>query len=240
MNPVPILFDADGRAIAPEVVRGVIQRFPDAYKKSTQDVIQESQQMGNNGQHFIYCAKRILSSFGMTRGGLFRRANLEDQLQLCWGAVGPALLRINRSVLDSGLSRDRYLLELGQQERERLISDIWATTKQLLPFTMGDTSYGLVAGSKILFSVLPEIVLPIDNAQWLRVFKTVDLGDVIRHMALDIQRWEAITGSRLNELDRSGKLTTLPSLYNVMAMDARPKQEKGSGRSSTAEDKEEG
>jgi len=44
---------------------------------------------------------------------------------------------------------------------------------------------------------------------------------VIMWMATDILRWENITGKRLNELDESGRLSTLPSVYNVMAMAAR-------------------
>ena len=87
---------------------------------------------------------------------------------------------------------------------------------------MGKTSYGLVGASKILFSVLPEIVLPIDNNEWLHVFKTVDLGDVINYMISDIQNWESMTGCYFNNMDNSNRLTTLPSVYNVMAMYARP------------------
>jgi len=87
---------------------------------------------------------------------------------------------------------------------------------------MGETTYGLVGASKILFAVLPEIVLPIDNSQWLHVFKTVDIGDVIKGMAYEIRYWESKTGKKLNETDRSRQLTTLPSVYNVMAMAARP------------------
>jgi hypothetical protein len=91
---------------------------------------------------------------------------------------------------------------------------------------MGKTSYGLVGASKLLFAVLPEIVLPVDNIQWLNVFKTVDLGDIINRMVFDIQHWEKVTGQKLNEMDYSTKLTTLPSVYNVMAMAARPNQAK--------------
>jgi hypothetical protein len=87
---------------------------------------------------------------------------------------------------------------------------------------MGRTSWGLVGASKILFSVLPEIVLPVDNSMWLNVFKTVDLGDVIKGMALDIQEWEKAQGVRLNELYPEQRLITLPSAYNAMAMAARP------------------
>ena len=42
-------------------------------------------------------------------------------------------------------------------------------------------------------------------------------------MVSDIQKWEGSTGVKLNELDESKRLTTLPSVYNVMAMRARPK-----------------
>ena len=64
----------------------------------------------------------------------------------------------------------------------------------------------------------------VDNSQWLQLFKTVDLGDVIKRMVLDIQHWENATGNKLNEMDTSKKLTTLPSVYNVMTMAARPEK----------------
>jgi hypothetical protein len=70
--------------------------------------------------------------------------------------------------------------------------------------------------------VLPEIVLPIDNYMWLKMFKTVDIGDIIEGMVLDIQQWENVTEEKLNKMDE--RLTTLPSAYNVMAMNARPKK----------------
>ena len=133
------------------------------------------------------------------------------------------LIEIRKSVVKSGYPRSRFLLQLNQTEREKLISEIWLISKRLLPFTMGKTSYGLVGASKILFSVLPEIVLPVDNQEWLNVFKTVDIGDVINRMVCDIQKWEKETKKKFNELDSSKKLTTLPSVYNVMAMDAKPK-----------------
>jgi hypothetical protein len=157
----------------------------------------------------------------MTRRGPFHK-NCSERLRGCWDAVGADLIEINNSVRKSGLPRDRYLLELSDRDRHGLTSKIWQITKKLLPFTMGKTSYGLVGASKILFSVLPEIVLPIDNNEWLHVFKTVDIGDVLNRMVSDIQEWEAITGSQLNDLDHSKRLTTLPSVYNVMAMLARP------------------
>ena len=86
---------------------------------------------------------------------------------------------------------------------------------------MGKNSFGLVGASKILFSVLHEIVLPVDNAEWLTVFKTVDIADIINLMADEILAWELKTGQQLQQCDYN-EITTLPSIYNVMAMKARP------------------
>ena len=217
-----ILFNSEGIAIHPQKIHYEIEHFGNSYINATYKVIQDSKELDVDGKVFIKCASLILSSFGMTRSGPFKKGRNKNILLDCWSKVGVSLINLKLSILQSGLSRDRFLLELDQNKREKLIAEIWLIMKKLLPFTMGITTFGLVGASKILFSVLPEIVLPIDNSQWLNVFKTVDIGDVIKWMVFDIQRWESITGQRLNEIDYSNKLTTLPSVYNVMAMAARP------------------
>ena len=221
MRSERILFTSDNRAITPKKVRDTIARFGDSYMNSTCQIIQDSKELDIDGKVFIKCASLILSSFGMTRSGPFKKGMNKNILLDCWSKVGSSIIEIQNSVLKSSCSRDRLLLELDQQQLEELIANIWIIMKKLLPFTMGKTTYGLVGASKILFAVLPEIVLPIDNSQWLHVFKTVDIGDVIRRMVFDIQRWESITGERFNEIDYSRRLTTLPSVYNIMAMAAR-------------------
>jgi len=221
MSLSEILLDEKGQAICPTEISERIDAFGDSYKDAIKEVINNSKVLDKDGEVFIRCASRILSNFGMTRSGPFH-GNYDERLRSCWNAVGANLKGINDSVLKSGLPRDRYILELGGREREGLIAEIWVITKKLLPFTMGKTTHGLVGASKILFSVLPEIVLPIDNAGWLHVFKTVDIGDVLHRMVSDIQEWEGIRGRQLNDLDRSKRLTTLPSVYNVMVMHARP------------------
>ena len=223
MSRIEILMDAEGQAISPIEISEKIEAFEESYKDAIKEIINYSKDLDNDGEVFIKCASRILSNFGMTRSGPFHGNIIDETLHCCWNAVGANLKEINNSVCKSGLPRDRYILELSVQEREGLIAEIWLITKKLLPFTMGKTTYGLVGASKILFSVLPEIVLPVDNAEWLRVFETVDIGDVLHRMVFDIQKWEGITGSQFNNLDQSKRLTTLPSVYNVMAMDARPK-----------------
>lgn len=194
------------------------------YKNAVPEIIENSKELDKNGKVFIECANRILKDFKMTRSGKFKGKNIKKILQICWNEVGDQVFEIHDSVIKSGHNRDRFLLELSETQREALINKIWMMTKQLLPITMGKTSYGLVGASKVLFSVLPEVVLPVDNSQWLHVFKTVDLGDVLRIMVSDIQRWEKATRTKLNEVDRSKQITTLPSVYNVMAMAARPKR----------------
>ena len=221
MSPSDILFDAKGQAIEPDKISESIIAFGNSYNDAVKQTIDDSKDLDDGGVVFIRCASRILSNFKMRRRGVFH-GNSDEILRSCWNAVGTNLIGINNSVRKSGLLRDRYILELAVREREELIEEVWQITKRLLPFTMGETSYGLVGASKILFSVLPEIVLPIDNAEWLHVFKTVDIGDVLHRMVSDIQEWEGITGRQLNDLDDSRRLTTLPSVYNVMAMAARP------------------
>jgi hypothetical protein len=223
MNSYKLLFDSDGKAKTPTEVKNKIAHF--GYTAASFNTICDSKELDREGKVFIKCAARILSSFGMTRSGPFKDIKHKAILQDCWNAMGDRIWEIHNSIHKSGYSRDRYLLEIGDMECEELIAKIWSITKQLLPFTMGRTSYGLVGASKILFAVLPEIVLPVDNAMCLKLFKTVDLGDVLRSMVMEIQRWEKETGEKLNEMDPQKRLTTLPSVYNVMAMDARLKKD---------------
>lgn len=223
-----ILFNSPGEPKSPDEISRRIDTFE--YNNAVGEVIRYSRELDRDGRIFVKCTARILSNFRMTRTGPFKGVKInkngsvdcKEILLACWGCIGGSLIEIRNAIPRSGYARDRYLVELGESDRAELIAKIWCLTKQLLPFTMGGTTYGLVGASKILFAVLPEIVLPVDNKQWLSVFKTVDLGDVIHGMTSEIQRWESNTGKRLNEMDRSGRLITLPSVYNVMAMAARP------------------
>lgn len=216
-----ILFDKNDLALSSDHIINLIKSFGESYIDTTMYIIRTSRVLDPEGDVFCNCASRILSNFGMKRRGPFHGESKEKLLD-CWQKIGPTLLDINHLVRNSGISRDRFLLDFSASQLDDVISKIWLMTKELLPYTMGAYSYGLVGASKILFSVLPELVLPTDNTQWTRLFKTVDLGDVIRFMAKDIQKWEANTNNRLNNLDPSRRLSTLPSVYNVIAMAARP------------------
>lgn len=107
-------------------------------------------------------------------------------------------------------------------ERNTVAAELWKMFKALLPVCMGKQSMGLVGASKVLFAVLPEVALPVDNAEWRHVFKTVDFGDVVLQMSAEIDKWEKEIGTHLDQCDPNEALT-LPGVYNVMAMKAKPK-----------------
>ena len=92
---------------------------------------------------------------------------------------------------------------------------------RLSPVCWTENSFGLVGASKVLFAVLPEVALPVDNAEWKKVFRTIDYRDIITTMTEEIVEWEKNTRTRLNACD-PGDCLTLPAIYNVMAMEARP------------------
>jgi len=218
-----VLFDKENLALSPDDIIKQINHFGKSYKDTINEIIHKSKILDTKGKIFIQCASILLKNFKMTRRGVFHE-NLEETLYGCWEKIGKSIIEIKNNINISGLSRDRYLLDISFGEREKLIIKIWEMTKSILPCTMSSHSYGLVGASKILFSVLPEIVLPIDNSQWKQLFKTVDLGDVIRFMVRDIQKWERISERKLNTLDPLNQLTTLPSVYNVVAMNAKTKK----------------
>ena len=155
-----ILFTTEGKAKTPDEIHERVVHFK--YTDATHRIIQESKVLDRKGEIFFKCADFILLNFGMTRSGRFKEYEKRKEILFnCWEEVGDRLMMIHDSVIKSGLSRDRYILELNKHKREVLIADIWFITKRILPFTMSNYSYGLVGASKILFSVLPEIVLPI-------------------------------------------------------------------------------
>ena len=164
MSYYNILFGKDGNPIAPNKISKKIDGF--GYNLATCQIIQDSKKLDRSGEVFLKCTARILSNFGMTRSGPFKGVRIDENgnvsgkeiLLNCWNAIGGQLIQIRSSIPKSGYPRDRYLLELDELKREGLISKIWSVTKQLLPFTMSKTSYGLVGASKILFSVLTSLV----------------------------------------------------------------------------------
>jgi hypothetical protein len=225
-----ILFNGN-EAISPEEISNCIEKFGDSYTKAVTKIIRSTDSLDLNIDIFIKNSAILLNSFGMARSGSFQGIKYyqgkvrgpKNKLKACWDGINGDLLLARKILNGQNLNpRSRALVLLEKDSRTEVVSYIWSCFKKLLPITMGKTSYGLVGASKILFSVLPEIALPVDNTEWITVFKTVDFGDVIHTMADEITAWEEITGEQLQTCDYSEN-TTLPAVYNVMAMEARPK-----------------
>jgi len=225
-----ILFKNNGKPYSSANIRNKIDEFGNSYNNAVEEIIGLSKTLDQEGAVFIRCAARILTNFKMTRRGPFEGVKISKEghvtggriLKKCWDEIGKEIFEIKSQIITAEPEQQgRFLLNLSEKDREKVIQRIWASTKKLLSHTMGETTYGLVGASKILFSVLPEIVLPVDNKQWIQVFRTVDLGDVIKKMTNEIELWEKNTGERLDLIDKQQRLTTLPSVYNVMAMEAR-------------------
>lgn len=138
-----ILFDAAHNAIKPDEISQRIDDFE--YNDAVEKTIQDSKDLDRAGEVFVRCTARILSNFRMARSGPFKgvgidvdgHVNREEILRDCWKEVGDHLIEIHDSVLESGYSRDRYLLELSEPEREKLVVRIWSVTKQTSTFYDG-------------------------------------------------------------------------------------------------------
>ena len=223
-----ILFNNDGRPYKKSYITRCILNFGSSYNETVYFIIRNTAQGITEDIFKVNCA-RLLSNFKMTRQGPFKgikwnESNIVDpkeKLARCWQEIGEDLFSL-RQTMDkiNSETRGRFLVNIDFQELTDLIHPVWQVFKKILPISMGKSTMGLVGASKILFASLPEIALPVDNQQWLNLFKTVDYGDIILRMAGEISEWEKQTGENLDSCD-SNTYVTLPSVYNVMAMNAR-------------------
>ena len=217
------------QAFRSEEIKCCIDTFGRGYNDAVREIIKNSIDLTE--ETFMWNSARILNSFGMVRSGPFKGVKIikgkdyddpNGNLKRCWEETKTDLFAIKKILNKAACQpRERTLMLLNESTRAGVIALIWQVCKKMLPTTMGKTSYGLVGASKILFSVFPEIVLPVDNAEWRQVFQTVDLGDVINVMVDEINDWENVTGRQLEKCDSGIPQLTLPGVFNVMAMNAR-------------------
>ena len=224
-----ILFNKKGKPIKPGAISLAISNFGNSYNETVQDIIVHSRN-GVDRKIFFENVAKLMSNFKMTRQGPFKGIYYTDgkvidpngQIAACWKGVGDSAIKL-REFLDEKRtgSRARVLVEMSHSAQKEVASELWNMFKRLVSLCMGKYTLGLVAASKVLFSVFPEVAQPIDNAEWRNVFKTIDYGDIILLMASEIAEWEQRSETHLESCDPH-KITTLPSVYNVMAMKARP------------------
>jgi len=224
-----ILFDQSGNPFSHIEIKNTIDDFSASYTATIYHITRRSQHALTQ-PIFFENVSQLMTNFKMTRKGLFhgiRYLNgvVQDpngQIAACWSLIGADAINLKNYLLQQNVSnRNRILVELLSTARNKVVCDLWTMFKKLLSVCMSDGSYGLVAASKIMFSIFPEIALPIDNVQWKSLFKTVDYSDVTTLMTDEIITWERQTGQLLDSCDSTGN-STLTSIYNVMAMKARP------------------
>jgi hypothetical protein len=217
--------------IPPEDVSRAVSDFGDSYAQTVQKIIRNTDCPDLDKALFLKNCAILLTNFKMTRAGPFKGIRVDDskakvldrknKLEDAWNRIGKDLVSLKAFLSRADLKpRSRTLLLLDEASKEDVVGELWSIFKKLLPITMSSNSYGLVGASKIFFSLFPEVALPIDNAEWKTAFKTVDFGDVIYLVADEINEWEKITREPLDNGDKNGP-TTLPAVYNVMAMSAR-------------------
>ena len=178
------LFDGQGNPVVPDAIRQSIVRFGNSYNQVVCEIIENSD---NRLDKDVFCRNvaTLIPNFKMTRKGPFEGIKIHEGkvqdprgiIAGCWKEVGNKAMSL-RDVLDSqNKGRVRVLVEVPPQAKEEIAAKLWVMFKQVVPICMGQYTFGLVGASKILFAILPEVALPIDNNQWLNVFRTIDYGD---------------------------------------------------------------
>lgn len=223
-----ILFDKKGNPIPRKHIETCVREFGQGYRRTVQDIIARSQP-GIMRDIFFHNVAQLMPNFKMTRRGCFKGVKYHQgfvqdpngQIATCWAACGKDVKKIRAFLTPQNISRGRIIVDMTPTSRGQVINDLRRTFNMLIPVCLGKVSNGLVAASKVLFAALPEIAMPIDTIQWRKLFQTSDYGDIITLMADEIITWEKKTGHLLDSCDPSPD-ATLPTVYNVMAMKARP------------------
>lgn len=223
-----VLFDNSGNPHPKAYIEKFLEKFGRSYSLTVQEIIGATHDRIDKGI-FLNNAAKLMSNFKMTRRGpfkgvrVFNRKGFDNDrgiLSESWKAIGESVLDLKKFLISRpNATRERVLVEISEVERKQVAGKLWYMFKQLLPLCMSETSLGLVGASKLLFSVFPEVALPVDNNQWRKLFQTVDYSDVICLMANEVIEWERLLGQKIDACDRN--ISTLPSIYNVMAMGAR-------------------
>jgi len=239
MKPFSILFHENGDPIDCRCINRFLSAFPRAYWKVAREIIKKTE--GSLDEKvFEFNVGKLLPSFKMTRAGAFQGIKIGDgrligdkfqAVHSCWKSIEEELGNLKEYVSERARTSDtrsRVLVELSPESEEHVIeatSRIFESLEGLRVKNKrgGYSRVGHVAASKILFSALPEIALPVDTSEWKHVFQTKIYGEVLQTMTKEIKEWEKMSnGKKLDELDEQ-PITTLPAIYNVLAMAARPR-----------------
>lgn len=228
MEPFKVLFHKSGNPIDIASIKLLISDFSESYNKVVKIIVANSITL--NRDTFRFNVATLMPSFGMTRRGAFYGLKIVDgvirdpnhALDICWTQVSRELQNLKKHISENTSNRrSRAILELSPESRNYVIGKASELFEKLKWTSVNGSDVGRVGASKILFAVLPEIALPIDTAEWDYVFRTDNYGKVLSTMIDEVNEWEGKSQTPFESLDSPP--TTIQSIYNVMAMAARPK-----------------
>lgn len=228
MESFKVLFHKNGNPIGVPRIKRLLSEFGESYDKVVKKIITDS--ITVNRDTFRSNVATLMPPFNMTRRGAFHGLKIvggtirdpNRALDICWTQVDGKLQDLKKYIGENTSGqKSRAILELSQKSRNHVIGKVSELFEKLKWTSVNGSDVGRVGASKTLFSVLPEIALPVDNAEWDHVFRTDNYGGVLSTMIDEINEWEAKSQTPFESVDSPP--TTIPSIYNVMAMAARPK-----------------
>ena len=220
-----VLFEPSGNPYSSIYISYCVAARERHYCQAIQEITTTTENLIDFGV-FSKNAVRLLVSSKMTRRGPFQGVRLvqgeihdpEAMLYRVWDIIGKPSVEVKSLLLDAGIqNRSRIMIEMPEPIMDTIVESLWKMFKRLLPLCLGVNTLGLTAASKILFSIFPEIALPVQKSHWKDLFQTVDYTDIIYLMRAEISEWEKRSQKRLNECDPLGSFT-LPVFYNAAAM----------------------
>ena len=230
LKPFKILFDTNGKPVSTSQIKRLVLNFSDSYTHVVKKIIAKS---ALNKDLFRFNVATLMPPFGMTRVGAFNGLKIVNDviqdpkgvLDVCWSQTSEKMLDLKNYIIGNTSTMTRAILELSQESQNQTIVKLAELFKTLKWISVNGSDIGPVGASKILFAVFPELALPVDNAEWKQVFRTDNYEIVLRTMINEVTEWESKMRTRFETLDSPP--TTVPSIYNVMAMEARPKKKTG-------------
>jgi hypothetical protein len=223
--PMKVLFEPSGKPRSSIYISYCVAMRERHYSQAIQEITKGTENLIDFGV-FSRNAVSLLVSSKMTRRGPFQGVRIvqekihdpEAMLDRVWDIIGKPSVELKSLLLDAGIqNRSRTMIEMPEPIMDRIVESLWKMFKRLLPLCLGVNTLGLAAASKILFSIFPEIALPVEKSQWKDLFQTVDYSDIIYLMRAEISEWEKRCQKRLNDCDPIGSFT-LPVIYNAAAM----------------------
>jgi hypothetical protein len=228
-RPFRILFyEEDGNPLDYRCIERFIKAFPKSYQNVVEKIVVRSERLDKRA--FGYNLAELMPSFKMTRAGAFHGLRIVEKrmvtdpnnvIGLCWDQIGEELQELKGYIeANASCPRSRVITDLPPKSRDHIIDVTAGLFEKLNNVCIKSSRVGRVGASKVLFTALPEIALPVDNLEWKQVFKTDRYDVILSTMSKEIIEWEKRVRKPLETLSPH-TAKTLPAIYNILAMAAR-------------------